>query len=392
LAQQSQLTHVNTVHIGRLASEVTMAQLVAVFLFASALVCEVTPANAYRKGNAVIDLTGDGDGAARVVPLPWVEESIRNGRLWLAFELCTTYVPGASTELGWPASSEKTPAVPISVSIPVPAPVGKEVQMEAARSFGSSHAVAVVWRHPVKDRARFGDHEPIHVAFQAAFKSQLWKILFESSRGTMEFEWPELEGTLGGHILLGHYIGWKSEKLWTVYGLGKYLVALASESGAAGQKKRFIFSGISHGAALAQVLSLRFQLALRNQGPESLAEVYGLTWNCYRWTEKNGVALQQQNLAGHVIHFINVLTDEHGVVKKADGVPGFFNQRTSIPDKYLMDQHGQLLECESSCPKDRWWWTPKTALKISMLHDDSQLRPPILAMMEALPTTLASTS
>jgi len=61
---------------------------------------------------------------------------------------------------------------------------------------------------------------------------------------------------------------------------------------------RYLFCGISHGAAVAQALALRLSLMY----PRGCFQA--VTWNAYRWTNEEGIALMEQHVGRRLLPFV----------------------------------------------------------------------------------------
>jgi len=204
---------------------------------------------------------------------------------------------------------------------------------------GKKEAVAFIW---LGDTSA-GDAN-LYVAFSPMRSHrQLVKIL--GMGVSFEEEAPagaagEYRSTAGPEsIVISTYIKRKLYKLWATHGLREKLErALIDYPG-----RSVFFSGISHGATLAQAASLQFACA----HPD--VKVRAITWNSLKWTDSAGSAFVERVLGSRMLPFVlsrqKVDADRHW-----DSVSGFPAVLAPMPLLVLMDADtGTLLpRCTSS--------------------------------------------
>jgi len=264
-----------------------------------------------------------------------LQAMVCTGGMWNSFTLGTMHIPRSVEGLGktvFSATIENPNA-----DIPT-----QSFELHQKKVFGRLHAEAVIWRPKT-----FTDTEVIYVAFQCATPDQLKRIVFEGSALAVQ-RWEESDS----FMTLGKYIGKKSEQLWTESGLGEALMDLAAEGG----KKRFVFCGISHGSALGQVLSLRFELARKHslllgthrRSALQDSETYSIVWNGYRVMADNGADMMKKTLGDRATHIIASSVKKGRVV--TDAVPGIFKRPlfSDHPHTFLLDQDGIIRQSRTS--------------------------------------------
>jgi len=288
----------------------------------------------------------------------WVQKMICNGEAYAAFNLALHYSKAEDR------FNEEEAEVPFN-------PTEDEIQFdlgmkyERMKVFGNQHAVAVVYRRNEKDA---DGREVIHVVLQREVGG--WHASKEVSATSEDFEWIES----GESIKLGAYVGKKTQQLWTGklstdHPLGVYLLELEAIARQNNKTQKFIFSGISWGAALAQVISLRFESARQSyikSCPEKFhlkhlpipdmckdhAQTFTLLWNGYRVTDDAGGMFAEKKLQGHIVHFIcgfNVVPKGKLVY---DPVPSLFAKFADVKTRYVFDENGLTRSCtnENNCP------------------------------------------
>lgn len=138
------------------------------------------------------------------------------------------------------------------------------------------------------------------------------------------------------NVPVSAYVYHKLRKLWGLHGLWDGLKSMYDKY----EPNRIIFSGISHGAALAQVAALQFQMTIRQ------AKVYVVTWNAYRWTSPIGRAVVDQELGDRILPFaLSRVRAEPQATRYWDSVTGFPSRYASMPNMLLLDADtGAILE------------------------------------------------
>mmetsp|Transcript_76200 Transcript_76200/g.215625 ORF Transcript_76200/g.215625 Transcript_76200/m.215625 type:complete len:388 (-) Transcript_76200:455-1618(-) len=187
-----------------------------------------------------------------------------------------------------------------------------------ARS-GSHEAVPFVWCGD----ASAGDRT-IYVAFSPLRKKrQFLKVM---SQGTRLEADEHLDGAESpGDVYVSAYIKRKLDNLWSKYGFAEQL----RDAAARYPTHRIMFSGISHGAALAQAAALRF--SVQERGFRS--RIFVASWNGYKWTNEAGSALVRAELGGRVLPIVL----SRGAPRRWDSVAEFPPGFAPMPGLLLLD-------------------------------------------------------
>eukprot|EP00812_Abedinium_dasypus_P008519 NODE_2274_length_964_cov_254.895490.p1 GENE.NODE_2274_length_964_cov_254.895490~~NODE_2274_length_964_cov_254.895490.p1 ORF type:complete len:287 (+),score=65.05 NODE_2274_length_964_cov_254.895490:3-863(+) len=131
-------------------------------------------------------------------------------------------------------------------------------------------------------------------------------------------------------LRISSYVHRKLQQLWCRYGFWRSLLAVVE----AHPKHRILFSGISHGASLAQAAALKFQLMTAGMGLEG--EVYAATWNAYKWTDRRGSELVGSTFAERLLPMV-LSKQLPGHDRRWDSVPGYPPALTPVPGIMLLD-------------------------------------------------------
>lgn len=108
---------------------------------------------------------------------------------------------------------------------------------------------------------------------------------------------------------------------------------------------RVVFSGISHGAALAQAAALRFALA-GTPGDGWHHRLWVASWNSYKWTDMDGSQRVYELFEDRFLSM--VLSDRSDIGRRGDSVPGFPPGLAPMPGTVLLDvNQGKFYPCES---------------------------------------------
>lgn len=299
----------------------------------------------------------------------WIRKLICGGEFWAAFNLGVHYTHRS------PLWKKNDPVVKFEGE-PKEMEIGEQV-FERKGDFGDAHAVAAVYYRPGK----------VNVVFQSADFIQTRKILLNSSFRIFSDEvWAESNTK----IRIGSYIARKAEKLWTHYGLGDFLLKLVG--GLKDAHTTFLFSGLSHGAALSQVLSLRFELARRTQAKNlhqrHRVATSSIIWNGYRVFDGKGNALLDTLLGGRIAHFIHGYLDKRRSKVAYDAVPALFKRQFEYADvrtRYVFDQFGNFRLCnnDNRCPKGPYWQSLFMFLhRVKWYHGSPVTEPSVLASVQ----------
>lgn len=201
-------------------------------------------------------------------------ELLRNGQLFTSLILATNF---SEKYRGREMAAQDT------ADVRLPCGMGHWSITLIARS-GYREATGFIW---LGDSVA-GD-DTLYVAFgPLRNKTQFWKLL---SQGThlLNDEVEERDGARWS-LNISSYVKEKLDHLWDPlnpdYDFGNKLLKAASDY----PDHRIIFSGISHGATLAQASALRFGL----KEPVHRNRIFVPCWNAYKWTDKEGSALAQQ--------------------------------------------------------------------------------------------------
>lgn len=194
---------------------------------------------------------------------------------------------------------------------------------------------------------------------------------------------------------IGQYIGHKANKLWTKYGLGEAFRQIADQAKAENKKQHWVMAGLSHGAALAEVISLRWDIELNPLGQPPTNLVYAYLFNGYKTMNYPMGSLVSKQLATNTVHFISAeverSTSRSGrrvkVNVRADAVPGFNSDRYNVPIRYLLDDDGLLYQCKDTCPEDvgMMLMGAKALQRILDLHRNSAMMPRLAELVRRCP-------
>mmetsp|Transcript_20507 Transcript_20507/g.43607 ORF Transcript_20507/g.43607 Transcript_20507/m.43607 type:complete len:376 (-) Transcript_20507:57-1184(-) len=203
-------------------------------------------------------------------------ELLREGQMYTALVLSTVFSEKYKGQRMQPGEAAEV-QLPVALANSSP----RRVSTLLARA-GHYEAVPFIWLGDTS----VGD-ATLYVAFSPLRKKrQFWKLL---SSGTSLVEDRVVRQNGGSEVFvetlrISSYIKDKLDNLWSEkYGFGQQL----SKAAAAHPGHRICFSGISHGAALAQAAALRFILL----EPAACHRVTVTTWNGYKWTDAMGSAL-----------------------------------------------------------------------------------------------------
>lgn len=267
----------------------------------------------------------DDEEPLQTLPGPWAS-MLRGGQVLTALILSTSYSEkykgrymqrGAVAELRLPAQGDKTRTI---------------FPRLLCRS-GNKEAVAFIWLGD--DSAQ--DHT-LYVTFSPLrYRSQFCKIYcagivqdgldhdISTTRTTTRNASSNGEPE---KVPISAYVYHKLKKLWGKHGLWNQLSECVDKF----NTHSIIFSGISHGAALAQAAALQFRLR-RHQ-----AQVFVVTWNAYRWTNEKGRALVEKEFGDKILPFaLSRRSTEPQATRYWDSVTGFPGSFASMPNSILLD-------------------------------------------------------
>ncbi|CAL1170908.1 unnamed protein product [Cladocopium goreaui] len=269
---------------------------------------------------------------------------LRGGQIFTALLLSTSYsekyrgrkmVPWGSA-----AAAENARSFDHNAELQIPSSDRHQTRRPALlHRSGNREAVAFIWRGD----PRFDDCT-IYVCFSPLrYRTQFLKIwcagLAENGMNVRRAAQQTTDLTLGTCDDVGHcvtlpvstYLKVKLDRLWDPEGQRLYDKLLQSVRELPGY--RVIFSGISHGAALAQAAALRFQL----QQPET--QVFVVAWNAYRWTDTSGRKLAEDFLGSRLLHFVLSRRDkaQPQATRYWDSVTGFPQSFAPMHNPVLLD-------------------------------------------------------
>eukprot|EP00928_Gymnodinium_smaydae_P093099 TRINITY_DN7711_c0_g1_i1.p1 TRINITY_DN7711_c0_g1~~TRINITY_DN7711_c0_g1_i1.p1 ORF type:complete len:405 (+),score=85.16 TRINITY_DN7711_c0_g1_i1:55-1269(+) len=156
---------------------------------------------------------------------------------------------------------------------------------------GFKEVVPLIWcgDESVEDRT-------VYVAFTPMSSlNQAWRIF---SRGqTLVNDSVQVPGGSVRQLRISDYLKAKLDKLWSEqYRFGELMAQVVADY----PTHQIVFTGISHGAALAQAAALRFCLL----DPGSAPRVNVVTWNSYKWTDAAGSALADEVLHDRILPLV----------------------------------------------------------------------------------------
>ncbi|CAE7928741.1 DYRK4 [Symbiodinium sp. KB8] len=196
---------------------------------------------------------------------------------------------------------------------------------------GNREAVAFIW---VAGTA--GGDRTIYVCFSPLrYRTQFVKIccagLAKNGMSARRACHQTTDASMGEMMLpVSEYIKVKLDRLWDPDGdqrLYHKLLQTVKEL----PSHRVIFSGISHGAALAQAAALKFQIQRQE------TEVFVVTWNAYRWTDSTGREAAERNLGTRMLHFVLSRRETAQANRYWDSVTGFPQDFSPMPNQVLLD-------------------------------------------------------
>eukprot|EP00747_Dinoflagellata_sp_TGD_P054623 gnl/TRDRNA2_/TRDRNA2_149119_c0_seq4.p1 gnl/TRDRNA2_/TRDRNA2_149119_c0~~gnl/TRDRNA2_/TRDRNA2_149119_c0_seq4.p1 ORF type:complete len:400 (+),score=61.63 gnl/TRDRNA2_/TRDRNA2_149119_c0_seq4:65-1264(+) len=137
-------------------------------------------------------------------------------------------------------------------------------------------------------------------------------------------------------ICMLSYVKRKLNNLWTKFGFDRQLQELAASY----PEHKFLFAGLSHGAAMAQAAAFR----LRLEYPE--IPVKAVTWNAYKWTDENGSALVH-SVMGDCLLPIVLSRQGNGEPRRWDSVAGAPASLAAMQRVLLLDADtGIFMPCQ----------------------------------------------
>jgi len=294
---------------------------------------------------------GSGIGVRREghedLPGPWFE-LLAKGQVWSALILSTTFsekYKGRNMKVGDTAV----------VAMPTVGPGPEENwKPKLLHRSGSPEAMAFIWCGD----ASAGD-KTIYVSFSMMRKfTQAAKILFSplENEGACRLSSDEKSPFIQDgsewftELRLSVYIRQLVDELWKRDGLAEKL----AETTRLHPNHRIIFAGISHGAALAQVCAVRFNLA--NPG-----KAMAITWNAYRWTDAVGSELVARTMGDRLLPLVltrriprrGCCQCSSGGYRSWDSIPSLPENFAATPNSYLLDvDAGGFTPCKKV---DNWY-------------------------------------
>lgn len=196
---------------------------------------------------------------------------------------------------------------------------------------GNREAVAFIWEG---DNAH-GD-STIYVCFSPLrYRSQFLKICCAglAKNGMSARRAAQQTDDLSvGQVMLpvSTYLKVKLDRLWDPMG-DQRLYDKLLQSVQELRSHRVIFSGISHGAALAQAAALKFQIQQQE------TKVFVVTWNAYRWTDASGREAAEHFLGQRMLHFVLSRREIYQANRYWDSVTGFPRELSPMPNSVLLD-------------------------------------------------------
>lgn len=233
---------------------------------------------------------------------------------------------------------------------------------------GNKEAVVFIW---LGDQS-VGD-DTLYVAFSPMrYRSQFFKIycagmVFDRPEDIMreQIAWwkpgarphvadpPNGDGTV---LPISAYVHVKLRRMWGEQGLWRKL----TESVDKYPTHRIMFAGISHGGALAQAAALQFQLCRRD------VNVFVVTWNAYRWTDRKGRGLAKHMLGNRCLPFVlSARTSES--LRYWDSVTGFPAGYCALPHPVLLDNETGVFY-RHIAPQRTIYFSHLTMMRAFQLH------------------------
>lgn len=190
---------------------------------------------------------------------------------------------------------------------------------------GQIEAVPFIW---LGDE-RFGD-KTLYVAFSPLRRKRQFVKLYSKGTVFVDDAAPGRET-----IRMAAYMKSKLDELWSPsFGFRELL----GEAAAVYPQHRILFTGISHGAALAQAAALRFSLTA---GADA-NRVFAASWNAYKWTDAAGSDLVHRELGSRLLPMV---LSRAGPPRRWDPAAEFPRGFAPMPHILLLDvDTGSFLE------------------------------------------------
>eukprot|EP00928_Gymnodinium_smaydae_P061902 TRINITY_DN45872_c0_g1_i1.p1 TRINITY_DN45872_c0_g1~~TRINITY_DN45872_c0_g1_i1.p1 ORF type:complete len:416 (+),score=75.80 TRINITY_DN45872_c0_g1_i1:62-1309(+) len=286
------------------------------------------------------ELSGGSPKLQKLHALPGkFETMLRKGQMFSAIILCSAF---SNKEQG-ATMEEKEKA---EVQMPVSGQVQRPTLLARA---GSKEVVPFIW---------LGDKEAqdntLYVAFTPmATILQPWKI-YQHGQTLVKDEYKVPGGRVQG-FKISEYLKEKLDKLWSTfeYNFGELLSYAVTDY----PTHQIIFTGTSHGAALAQAAALRFCL----MDPTNAPRVNVVTWNPYKWTDAEGSALVGEVLGDRILTMVlskdnprrwdSAIEYPSGFapmphVHLLDSDTGVFYDNVDLPEQMCYDYNAASRMCE----------------------------------------------
>mmetsp|Transcript_44177 Transcript_44177/g.104578 ORF Transcript_44177/g.104578 Transcript_44177/m.104578 type:complete len:424 (-) Transcript_44177:56-1327(-) len=278
-------------------------------------------------------------------PFPeWGNEMVEAGHFHSTFILSTIYVPLLGGNFGRGKPNPRMPEVGEVAEVRLPksckhAEAGGSVFPRLLGKYGKDFYYASIWRG---DEERQG--KCIHVTLQPAFRGET-AIL-------MEVDLVKNPALFGDRAMsITSFISRMLEALWLKHGLREILFA---QDGLAHTYRDYtwVFSGCSHGATMAQAITLLFAMEAEKRMPGKVPDVKLISFNGYRWLDEAGRQEMVRYIGDRQINIVaccqtsritwlrgpgTPLVVDGVTVSKWDPTAGFPWTCVNVPGLFLMD-------------------------------------------------------
>lgn len=205
--------------------------------------------------------------------------------------------------------------------------------------FGNKNAVVLIWEGSADDKTIYVAFTPARGDFAAA----------DHARKILNINSPEPSEADDGMVVHA-YLKKKFDALWsdedsTHGGLSKFLKKITKNFG----NHKFLFCGLSHGAALTQLAAYRFAGSQEGSAVMNKNNFYAVSWNSYLWTNQIGAAKVHARLGDRLL---NLVTTRRSHKTEVEGQPRRYWDPSSTHDMghgYVAMTGTRLLE--SGCTR-----------------------------------------
>jgi len=252
-------------------------------------------------------------------PLPeGFQTLLKEGQLLTAVILATKYEWGKRSDKGFPQEGGTA-----TVKLPNDA----ETKPKLLKKLGNKNAVAMLWQGGSGDKT-------VYIAFTPA-RGDSGAIQHFSK---IQTEYTKVVSDVDDNIGVHAYLKRKFDVLWSddeaKGGLKTFLAGLMANGEYADY--RFLFCGLSHGAALTQLATYRFARTF-----QAWNNFYAVSWNSYLWTDAAGAEKVHNTVQDHLLNLVASQRSHKSGARYWDPSSTYsFGE----PQNYVAMKHTRLLE------------------------------------------------